>query len=91
MPIYDNILDYIFEADIMVEHGWNHPLHVRKKAQKEYLELRKENKYLIELCKGLFGILEGYLNEYGGWADDDIIGIEKCYKAIMQKHYIKTK
>ena len=51
-------------------------------------KLQQENKYLIELCKGLFGILEGYLNEYGGWADDDIIGIEKCYKAIMQKHNI---
>ena len=46
MPIYDSTLDYIFETDIMVEHGWAHPLHVRKRAQKEYLELRKKIKTL---------------------------------------------
>ena len=46
MPIYDSTLDYIFETDIMVEHGWDHPLHVRKRAQKEYLELRKKIKTL---------------------------------------------
>jgi len=53
-------------------------------------KLQQENKYLIELCKGLFVLLEEYLNEYGGWSDDDIIGIEKCYKAIMRKHNIET-
>ena len=48
MPIYDSTLDYIFETDIMVEHGWDHPLHVRKRAQKEYLELKDKIERMTE-------------------------------------------
>ena len=42
MTIYESALDYIFADDTMLEHGWkDHPLRVRKQAQRELAEIRK--------------------------------------------------
>ena len=57
MPIYNNTLDYIFDSDVMVECGWEHPLRVRKRAQKEYFKLLKQNKALIKISNRMAQIL----------------------------------
>ena len=63
MTIYNNTLDYIFTSDIMLEMGWDsHPLRVRKQAQKELLELRKENSKFQKQNKSLVDAL-GFVKE----------------------------
>jgi len=82
MPIYDSTLDYIFETDIMVEHGWDYPLRVRRRAQKEYLELRKKCKDFIDDAERLKEhLIKSEL--HGGRGYPDII---EQHNALVQKY-----
>jgi len=49
MPIYDNVLDYIFASDEMLENGWKgHAVSIRKRAREELKQLQDQKKLLIE-------------------------------------------